>query len=80
MPVGQLKLSVGVPGNADLLGIEGLFNQGLRPVRRVGRWVFEMHSSDWSNGIRYHVFDTRSDSEFKNLTGESVHTVEFLPV
>jgi hypothetical protein len=26
-----------------------------------------MHSSDWSNGIRYHTFDTRSDTEFKLL-------------
>jgi hypothetical protein len=27
--------------------------------------AFQMDSADWSNGIRYHVFDTRSDSEFK---------------
>jgi len=24
-----------------------------------------MDSSDWSNGIRYHTFDARSDTEFK---------------
>ena len=24
-----------------------------------------MDSSDWSNGIRYHTFDTRFDTEFK---------------
>jgi hypothetical protein len=24
-----------------------------------------MDSSDWSNGIRYHTFDTRSDTEFE---------------
>jgi len=24
-----------------------------------------MDSSDWSNGIRYHIFDTRPDTEFK---------------
>ena len=27
--------------------------------------IFEMDSSDWSNGIRYHIFDTRPDTEFK---------------
>ena len=25
-----------------------------------------MGSSDWSNGIRYHTFDARSDTEFKS--------------
>jgi len=25
----------------------------------------EMDSSDWSNGIRYHTFDTRPDAELK---------------
>jgi hypothetical protein len=24
-----------------------------------------MNRADWSNGIRHHVFDTRSDAEFK---------------
>jgi len=24
-----------------------------------------MDKSDWSNGIRYHIFDTRPDTEFK---------------
>jgi hypothetical protein len=24
-----------------------------------------MECSDWLNGIRYHTFDTRSDTEFK---------------
>jgi len=24
-----------------------------------------MDSSDWSNGIRYHILDTRPDTEFK---------------
>jgi len=24
-----------------------------------------MDSSDWSNGIRYHIIDTRPDTEFK---------------
>ena len=31
--------------------------------RSVG--LFEMHSSEWSNGIRYQIFDTRPDIEFK---------------
>ena len=25
-----------------------------------------MDSSDWSNGIQYHIFDTRPDTEFKS--------------
>jgi hypothetical protein len=28
---------------------------------------FEMDSSDWSNGIRYHIFVTRSDTESKRM-------------
>jgi len=51
-----------------LLEIEGLFTQGWRPGRTVDESVggiFEMDSSDWSNGIRYHTFDTRPDTEFK---------------
>ena len=32
-----------------------------------------MYSSDWSNGIRYHIFDTRPDTEFKvELTNDLV--------
>ena len=37
------------------------------PGRTVGESVggiFEMDSSDWSNGIRYQTFDTRPDTEF----------------
>jgi hypothetical protein len=33
------KLSVGVPGNAYLLEIEGLFTHGSRPGRTVGESV-----------------------------------------
>jgi len=29
------------------------------------RWIFQMASSDWSNGIRYHTFNSRPDTEFK---------------
>jgi len=63
-----LKLSVGVTSHADLLGIEGLFTPGSRTGRTVVESVvaiLEMASSDWSNGIRYHVFDNRPDTEFK---------------
>ena len=63
-----VKLSV-VRTSADyLLEFGGLFTQGSRPGRTVGESVggiLEMDSSDWSNGIRHHVFDTRSDTEFK---------------
>ena len=67
----QVKLSVGVTCHPCLLEIEGLFTEGWRRSRvyllkdptfgeSVGG-IFEMVSSDWSNGIRYHNFDTRSD-------------------
>ena len=55
-----------------LLDIEGLFGQGSRPVRTVGELVGgirKMDSSDWSIGIRYHVFDARPDTEFKLVEG-----------
>ena len=65
-----LKLSVGVTSDAYLLDIEGLLTQGSRRGRTVGEsvgGVFEMESSDWSNGIHihHHIFDTRPDTEFK---------------
>jgi len=62
------KLSAGVTCDAYLLKIEGLFTQGSRPDRTVGESVggiLELDSSDWSNGIRYHIIDTRPDTEFK---------------
>ena len=65
------KLSVSVTSHAYLLEIEGLFTQGSRPDRTVGKSVggmLETHSSDRSIGIRYHIFDTRPDTEFKGLT------------
>jgi hypothetical protein len=64
-----VKLSVGVPGNAYLLEIEGLFTHGSRPGRTVGESVggiFQIDMFDWSNGIRYHIFDTRPDTEFND--------------
>ena len=66
-PETGFELSVGVTRNADLLEIDGLFAQGSRPGRTVGESVggsFGMDSSDWSNGIRYHTFVTRPDTEF----------------
>jgi hypothetical protein len=63
-----LKLGVGVTGHAEILEIEGLFTEGSRPGRTFGEAVgeiFEMDSSDWSNALRYHTIDTRSDTEFK---------------
>ena len=58
---GKVKLSVVVTGDADLLEIDGLFTQRSRTGRTVGESVgglFETGSSDWSNGIRYHILDT----------------------
>jgi hypothetical protein len=68
------KLSVGVTRNACLLETEGLFTQGWQPPgwtfgESVGG-IYEMGSSDWSNGIRYHIFVTRPDTEFKLLCVE----------
>ena len=62
-----LKLSVGVTSHPHLLEIEGLLTQGSRPGPTSGESVggmFEMDSSDWSSGIQYHTFVTRSDIEF----------------
>ena len=42
--------------------------QGSRPGRTFGEsigGILEMDSSDWSSGIRHHVFVTRSDTEFE---------------
>jgi len=35
-------------------------------LRRVGRWDLGNDSSDWSNGIRYHTFDTKPDTAFNH--------------
>ena len=62
-----LNQCIGVTSHRYLLEFEGLFTQGWRPgqtfVESVGV-IFEMDSSDWSNGIPYHIFDTRPDIEF----------------
>jgi len=73
----QLKLSVGDTIVPDPLETEGLLTQGLRGGRTVGEpvgGILELDSSDWSNGIRYHIFDTRPDSGFNCLSvyGQSV--------
>jgi len=67
----SLKLSVGVPGNAYLLAIKGLSTQGWRPGRTSSEsfgGTSEMDNSDWSDGSRYHIFDTRPDTEFNELS------------
>jgi len=63
----HLKLSVGVARLAMILGSPSLLTQGSRPGRTFGESVggiLEMDSSDSSNEIRYHIFDTRLDTEF----------------
>jgi len=68
-----VKFSVGVTCHAEILEIEGLFTQGSRPGQTVGESVdgiLAMDSSDWSNGIRYHIFDTRPDSDFKTKVND----------
>jgi len=62
------KLSVGLTSQVYLLEIEGLFTQGSHSGRTVAGSVagmLGMDCSDWLNGIRYHTFDTRPDTEFK---------------
>jgi hypothetical protein len=62
----SIKFSVGVTLHHDLLEIEISFTQRWRPGRSFGEsvgGVFEMDSSDWSNGIRYRTFDSRFDIE-----------------
>jgi len=61
-------VSVGVTCDAYLLELGGPFTYGSRPGRTVGESVgriFQMDCSDWSDGIRYHIFDTRPDTDFK---------------
>jgi hypothetical protein len=70
----SLRLGVGVPRNADLLEIEGLFTQGSRPGQTVGESVGEIlivDSSDWSNGVCYHICYARTDNEFKSNLSSS---------
>jgi hypothetical protein len=63
-----LKLSVGVTSHPDLLDSEGPFTQESRPSRTFGESFgvsFALECSDWSNGLRYHHFHNRPDTEFK---------------
>jgi hypothetical protein len=68
-PDAEFRLSVGVSSKANRIEFEGLFTQGSRPGRTIGESVDEMESSDWSNGTRYHIFDTRPNTEFKLSVG-----------
>jgi len=61
--------------HAYRIEIEGLLTQGSRPGRTVGEAVggiLDMDSSDWSNGIQYHIIDTRPDTEFKTTASYDV--------
>jgi len=63
----SFQLSVGVTSRPYHFEIEGLFTQGSRPSLAVGESVggiLKMDNSDWLNGTRYHVFDTRPNTEF----------------
>jgi len=63
-----LILSVGGTSPSDLLKIEGLVTQGSRLGRSAGHLVgriVALDGSDWSNGLRYHNFDTKPDTGFK---------------
>jgi len=71
----SLKINESTTGHAYLLEIRGLFNEGSRPGRTFRESVggiLKIDRSDWSNGIRYQVFDTRPDTEFKHVRGMTV--------
>jgi len=52
-----------VTSHAEALDINGLFTQESRTgqIAKIGRRDF----SDWLNGLRYHNFDTKPDTESK---------------
>jgi hypothetical protein len=63
-----VQLSVGLTSHPDLHETWDLFTEGSRPGPTYGGSVgliFRIDCSDWSNGIRYHIFVTRPDTEFK---------------
>jgi len=74
----RFKLSVGGTCPSDLLETEGIFTHDSYPGRTVGKpvgGIFEMDSTDWSNGIRQRTFNAKPDTEFKvvlNSLGESL--------
>ena len=54
--------------------IDGQLTQGSRPGQTVGESVggiLETYSSDWWDRIRYHIVDTRPDTEFKPINQDS---------
>jgi len=62
-----LKLSLRLTNQVNHLELEGLFTQRSRPSRTSGESVggiLETDNYDVSEGLRYHVFDTRPDTEF----------------
>ena len=67
----MVKFSVGLTSQDSPLEIDGPFTQGSRPGRisgeSVGR-IFDLDSCDWSNGLQYHIFDIRLDTEFEGLS------------
>jgi hypothetical protein len=60
-----VKLSVGVMRNAYLLDSRVYLLKDRNPVGESLRGICETDRSDWSNGIRYQAFGTRSDTELK---------------
>ena len=61
--------------------IEGLpvFTQESPPSRNFGELVcgiFALDGHDWSNGLRYHNFDTKPDTEFER---QSMRGEQYLP-
>jgi hypothetical protein len=84
----DLKLSVSLTGHAYLLEIQGLFTQGWRSGRSFAESVggfLRVDSAAGSNGIRYNIFDTRPDSEFKmtvsrwDVLSLRVHSLDDVP-
>jgi hypothetical protein len=75
---GPDRISVDVTCHPYLLENEGLFTQGSQPGRTVGESVggiLEMDSPDWSSGIRYHIINTRPETEHGELIDFIHHMV-----
>jgi len=71
----RLKLSVGVTGHADSSKsrVKDRDTVGLPDIWPAGFLLLDGSPfnkypplSDWSNGIGYHIFDTKTDTEFKS--------------
>jgi len=80
--MGTSALSVLVTGHPEILEIEGQFTKGSSFGRTLGESVVGFSKLTvligigigyWLDGIRYHTFGTRPDTEFKLSIGVTCH-------